>query len=239
MSSMNQWEKHFLKLNNILKNYEIMNINLTWTNFNDHQMKVVEEFCVLLIEQRFSNDETNFFTLYNEDNTFIIINILKDHIAVNKQRWINSKYINSNYKFIEANLNAVESGTHLKEIIDNLIIAKEADEDNNIRYIEIVKSMFTILKRDYGFADLYDIDCQTNRMRKLIKYDEYNKSTFIFNFNKLNIIFIFEGNSEHKSSYLPIDSLVSKTVEENIKILMSFTGMDYFIGLNEMDLFKK
>lgn len=209
-----------------------MNLNLTWTNFNDIQQKILTEYCTLLIDEGFSNNETNIFTLYNQDSSYIIINILKDHIFVNKQRWINSKYLNSKYNFIEPQLNAAKTGARFKEIIDNLILAKEADEDKNLAYFEIVKNMIAKLKEEHEFADLYDFDCQTNRMRKLIKHEGYNKSTFIFNFNKLNVIFIFEGNSEHKSSYLPIESLLSNTVEENIEILMSFNGMDNFIGVN-------
>ncbi|UZT96309.1 hypothetical protein ODZ84_13850 [Chryseobacterium fluminis] len=204
-----------------------MNLDLTWTSFDDNQQKVIKEYCALLLDQGFNNSETNFFTLYNQDSSYIIINILKDHIFVNKQRWINSKY-----NFIEPQLNAAKTGARFKEIIDNLILAKEADEDKNLAYFETVKNMITKLKEEHEFADLYDFDCQTNRMRKLIKHEGYNKSTFIFNFNKLNMIFIFEGNSEHKSSYLPIESLLSNTVEENIEILMSFNGMDNFIGVN-------
>ncbi|THV61926.1 hypothetical protein [Chryseobacterium candidae] len=209
-----------------------MNLDLTWTNFNDNQHKILKEYCILLIDQGFNNNEINVFTLHKEDNSYMVINILKDHIFINKQRWINSKYLKADYNFIGAHLNVAKSGTQLKEIIDNLILSKETDEEKNIRYIEIVKNMFTILKRDHGFADLYNTDCQANKIRKLIKHEGYNKSSFIFNFNKLNAIFIFEGNSEHKSSYLPIESLIYNSVEENIETLMSFNGMDPFTGIN-------
>lgn len=209
-----------------------MDLNLTWTNFNDSQKAILEELCRLLIDQGFTNNETNVFTLYNEDNSYMVINILKDHISINKQRWINSKYINSNYNFIEAHLNVAKSGIRLKDIIDNLILSKEADEDKNIKFIEIVRNMFSILKKEYGFAELYDSDCQTNRMRKLKKHDDYSKSTLIFNYNKLHVLFIFEGNSEHKSNYLPIDFLMNNTVEQSIDTLLSFKGENSFSGIN-------
>lgn len=74
----------------------------------------------------------------------MIINILKDHIFINKQIWINSKYLKTNYNFIGAHLNVAKSGTQLNEIINNLILSKKANEEKNIAYFGIVKKICSL-----------------------------------------------------------------------------------------------